>query len=57
MTIIPEDQSIIKPDKNLLNKINKTKIKEKTLFKINSSFHTIKVVENSFGRFIKYKDT
>ncbi len=57
MTIIPEDQSIIKPDKNLLNKINKTKIKEKTLFKINSSFHAIKVVENSFGRFIKYKDT
>ncbi len=57
MTIIPEDQSIIKPDKNLLNKINKTKIKEKTLFKINSSFHAIKVVENNFGRFIKYKDT
>ena len=57
MTIIPEDLAIKKPEKKLLDKMNKTKIKEKVLFKVNSAFHSIFVVENKFGRFIKYKDT
>ncbi len=57
MMIRPEDLQIIKPDKALENKINSVKIKEKILFKKQSDFHEIKVVENSFGRFIKFKDT
>ena len=57
MTIIPEDLAINKPDKTLLNKMNKTNLKEKVLYKIDTDFHSISVVENKFGRFIKYKDT
>ncbi len=57
MTIIPEDLAINKPDKTLLNKMNKTDLKEKVLYKIDTDFHSISVVENKFGRFIKYKDT
>ena len=57
MTIIPEDLTIHKPKKTLLEKFNKVQIKEKTLLKVKSNFHNIKVVENNFGRFIKYKDT
>ena len=57
MTILPEDLQIKKPDKILEKKINETKIKEKILFEKQSNFHDIKVVENSFGRFIKFKDT
>ncbi len=57
MTIIPEDLSIHKPDKKLLKKINSTEIEEKILFQKQSDFHNILVVENVFGRFLKYKDT
>ncbi len=57
MTIIPEDLSIHKPDKKLLNKINSSKVSEKIIFKKKSDFHNIKIVENDFGRFLKYKDT
>ncbi len=57
MIIIPENLAIKEPEKKLLDKMNKTKIKEKVLFKVNSDFHSIFVVENKFGRFIKYKDT
>ena len=57
MTIIPEDLAIHKPKKNLIEKFNKIEIKEKILFKIKSNFHSIQVVENTYGRFIKYKDT
>lgn len=57
MTIIPEDLSIHKPDEKLLNKINSIDIKEKIIFKKQSDFHNIFVVENDFGRFLKYKET
>ena len=57
MTIIPEDLSIHTPNKKLLNKINSTKITEKILFKKQSDFHTISVVQNKIGKFLKYKDT
>lgn len=57
MTINPQDLQIHKPNKILEEKINKTKIKEKVLFKKETDFHSIKVVENNFGKFIKFKDT
>lgn len=57
MTIIPEDLSIHKPNEKLLNKINSIDIKEKIIFKKQSDFHNIFVVENDFGRFLKYKET
>ncbi len=57
MIIIPENLEIHKPDKVLDKKINEAKIKEKVLFKKESDFHSIFVVENEFGRFLKYKDT
>ena len=57
MTINPQDLQIHKPNKKLEEIINKTKIKEKVLFKKNSDFHSIRVVENDFGKFIKFKDT
>lgn len=57
MTINPENQQIHKPNKFLDEKINSTKIKEKILFKKNSDFHSIQVVQNKFGKFIKFSDT
>ena len=57
MTINPQDLQLHEPDKTLCNKINKIKIKEKILFKKESIFHDIYVVENNFGRFIKFSDT
>ncbi len=57
MTIIPENLAIEKPKKHLLEKMNKTNLKEKILFQKDSDFHTISVVENDLGRFVKYKDT
>ena len=57
MTIIPEELAIKKPKKHLLEKMNKTNLKEKVLFKKDTDFHAITVVENDFGRFIKYEDT
>lgn len=57
MTINPENQQIHKPNKFLDEKINNTKIIEKILFKKNSDFHSIQVVQNKFGKFIKFSDT
>ncbi len=57
MTIIPEDLSINKPDNELLDKINSIDIVEKVLFEKQSDFHSISVVENEIGKFLKYKDT
>lgn len=57
MTIIPEDLSIHKPNKNLLKKMDLNELKEKILFKKQSDFHEIYVAENKIGRFLKYKDT
>lgn len=57
MTINPENQQIHRPDKFLDEKINNTEIIEKILFKKDSDFHSIRVVENKFGKFIKFSDT
>ena len=57
MTIIPENLMIHKPKKELLELMDKNELKEKILFDLESDFHNIKVVENSIGRFLKYKDT
>lgn len=56
MTIIPERLALRKPKKELLKKTD-VSIKEKILFKKETNFHSIYVVENNFGRFIKYLDT
>lgn len=57
MTIIPENLAIHKPNSKLIKKMDNTEIKEKVLFQKTSDFHNISVVENKFGRFIKYLDT
>ena len=56
MTIIPEKLAIHKPSEELIHKTD-VEIKEKVLFKKDSDFHSIYVVENKFGRFLKYLDT
>ena len=57
MTIIPSSLSIHKPNKHLIKKMEKNEIEENILTEINSDFHTITIVENSIGRFLKYDDT
>lgn len=57
MTIIPEDFEIHKPDKLLKKKMDEIKINEKVLFKKESDFHSICVVKNHIGTFLKYLDT
>ncbi len=55
--LIPEELAIKKPDIRLLEVINNRKFNDKVLYKIKSSFHDIKVIENEIGRFLHYKDT
>lgn len=57
MTIIPQDLIIHKANKALKEKMDKTIIKEKVLFEKETDFHSISVVENKIGRFLKYEDT
>lgn len=57
MIIIPEYLAIHEPNEQLLDKINTKEFKDKTLYKKQSDFHDIKVVENEVGRFLHYKDT
>jgi len=57
MTIIPSDLVIHKPKIELLEIMEKNEIKENILNEINSDFHTISIVENNIGRFLKYDDT
>ncbi len=55
--LIPEKLAVKKPDENLLKIINNKTFNDKVLFKINSEFHNIKVIENEIGRFLHYSDT
>lgn len=57
MTIIPEDLEIHKPNKALKSKIDKISLNEKVLFQKESDFHSISVVKNHAGTFLKYLDT
>jgi len=57
MIIIPEYLAIHEPNEQLLDKINTKEFKDKTLYRKQSDFHDIKVVENEVGRFLHYKDT
>ena len=57
MTILPEDLAIHKPKKELLDLMDKNEIKEEVIVEIDSDFHTISIVENSIGRFLKYDET
>lgn len=55
--LIPEELAIKKPKKELLKIINNKTFEDKTLFELESDFHTIKVVENEVGKFLHYQDT
>ena len=57
MIIIPEYLSIHEPDDNLLDIINSKSFDDRVLYKKQSDFHNIKVIENEIGRFLHYKDT
>ncbi len=57
MTILPEDLEIHKPDKILKEKIDKISLEEKILFQKKSDFHSIYVVKNLAGTFLKYSQT
>jgi len=57
MTIIPSNLAIHKPKKSLVDLMEKNEIEENILAEFDSDFHTISVVENSIGRFLKYDDT
>ncbi len=57
MIIIPEYLAIHEPDDELLERINTKTFNDKILYKKQSDFHNIKVVENEIGRFLHYKDT
>lgn len=55
--LIPENLAIKKPDKKLLELINRKEFNDKVLYKKNSSFHKISVIENEVGRFLHFKNT
>ncbi len=57
MIITPEELEIYKPDKKLKEKMDKTELFEKTLFEVESCFHSIRVVRNKVGVFLKYLET
>ncbi|MBQ7286223.1 MAG: fused MFS/spermidine synthase [Candidatus Gastranaerophilales bacterium] len=57
MTIIPNDLAIYQPKKELVSLLEKNQIEENILAEIDSDFHTISIVENEIGRFLKYDDT
>ncbi len=57
MIIVPEFLQIHKADRKLLKKMNETELQEKVLCEIESGFHSIFVVKNKVGVFIKYLDT
>lgn len=55
--LIPEQITIHKPKKELLEIIKNKKFNDKVLFEIDSDFHNIQVVENEIGRFIHFENT
>ncbi len=57
MTINPDALAIHKPSKKLLEKLEQNELQENILAEIESDFHTITIVENKIGRFLKYDET
>ncbi|MBQ8635461.1 hypothetical protein IJX73_03820 [bacterium] len=57
MTIIPSDLAIHKPKEHLLELMEKNELEETIIAEFDSDFHTISIVENKIGRFLKYDDT
>lgn len=57
MTLIPENLAIHKPNKILLEKMNSVDLEEKIIFQKETDFHSLTVVKNKIGKFIKYLDT
>ena len=57
MTINPDILAIHKPSEKLLKKLEENELQEDVLVEIESDFHTISIVENKIGRFLKYDET
>ena len=57
MTLIPENLALHKPNKILLKEMNDFELEEKILFQKETDFHSLSVVKNKIGKFIKYLDT
>ena len=57
MTIIPSDLAIHKPKKHLIELLEQNELQEDILATFDSDFHTISIVQNKIGRFLKYDDT
>ena len=57
MTINPDILAIHKPSEKLLKKLEENELQEDILAEIESDFHTISIVENKIGRFLKYDET
>ena len=57
MTINPDDIAIHKPSTKLLKKLEENELQENILSELESDFHTISIVENKIGRFLKYDET
>lgn len=57
MTINPDILAIHKPSERLLKKLEENELQEDILAEIESDFHTISIVENKIGRFLKYDET
>lgn len=57
MEINPDYVAIKKADKNLILKMEENELEEEVLFETESDFHSIQIVKNSIGKFLKYQDT
>lgn len=57
MTIIPINLQIKKPSKRLISLMNQNELSEVIMDEFESNFHTISIVENAKGRYLKFDDT
>ena len=57
MTINPDILAIHKPSKDLVKKLEENELQESILAEFESDFHTISIVENKIGKFLKYDET
>ena len=57
MIINPDTLAIHKPSKKLLEKLEENELQENVIAEFESDFHSITIVENKIGRFLKYDQT
>ena len=57
MTINPDNLAIHKPSKKMLQLLEQNEQEEKNIMEFESDFHSISIVENKIGRFLKYDET